>query len=104
MSATTDAHDPSVGEDADTSPAALGRNLTDQILDLVVGREAAGLAFGVFERAVDSDVELAGSADAQLEVGRAQLFEAIPHKEGLRLIVSGAAIFDQDLHAANMGW
>jgi hypothetical protein len=26
MSTSTDAHDPSVGEDADTSPASLGRN------------------------------------------------------------------------------
>jgi hypothetical protein len=74
-----------------------------QILDLVVGREAAGLAAGVFERAVDGDVELAGSADAQLDVGGAQLLEAIPHTEGLRLITSGAAIFDQDFHAMKMG-
>jgi hypothetical protein len=74
-----------------------------QILDLVVGREAAGLAAGVFERAVDGDVELAGSADAQLDVGGAQLLEAIPHTEGLRLITSGAAIFDQDFHARKMG-
>jgi hypothetical protein len=74
-----------------------------QILDLIVGREAAGLATGVFERAVDGDVELAGSADAQLDVGGAQLLEAIPHTEGLRLITSGAAIFDQDFHAMKMG-
>src|ERR1700752_382476 len=76
----------------------------DQILDLIVGREAAGLAFGVFERAVDGDVELAGFADAQLDVGCAPLFEAFPHTEGLRLITSSAAIFDQDLHALKMGW
>jgi hypothetical protein len=76
----------------------------DQILDLIVGREAAGLAAGVFERAIDGDVELAGSADAQLDVGGTQLLEAIPHTEGLRLITSGAAIFDQDLHASKMGW
>ena len=75
----------------------------NQILDLVIGREAAGLAAGVFERAVDGDVELAGSADAQLDVGGAQLLEAIPHTEGLRLITSGAAIFDQDFHAMKMG-
>src|SRR5215204_3763734 len=74
-----------------------------QILNLVVGREAAGLAAGVFERAVDGDVELAGSADAQLDVGGAQLLEAIPHTEGLRLVTSGAAIFDQDFHAMKMG-
>ena len=103
MSTTTDAHDPSVGEDADTSPAALGRQLPHQILDLVVGREAAGLAAGVLERAVDGDVELAGFAGAQLDVGGAQLLEAIPHTEGLRLITSSAAIFDQDLHALKMG-
>ena len=75
-----------------------------QILDLIVGREAAGPAFGVLERAVDGDVELDGSANAQLDVGGAQLLEAIPHTEGLRLITSGAAIFDQDLHAPKMGW
>ena len=74
-----------------------------QILDLIVCREAAGLAAGVFERAVDGDVELAGSVDAQLDVGGAQLLEAIPHTEGLRLITSGAAIFDQDFHAMKMG-
>ena len=45
-----------------------------QILDLVVGRKAAGLAAGVFQGAVDGDVELAGSADAQLDVGHAQPF------------------------------
>ena len=76
----------------------------DQILDLIIGREAAGLAFGVLERAIDGDVELAGFADAQLDVGGAQLLEAIPHTEGLRLVVSGAAIFDQDFHAPKMGW
>jgi len=73
------------------------------ILDLGIGREAAGLAAGVSERAVDADVELAGSAGAQLEVGRAHLFEAFPHTEGLRLVASGAAIFDQDLHASKVG-
>ena len=90
--------------DADTSPASLGRKSRHQILDLVVGREAAGLAAGVFERAVDGDVELAGFAGAQLDVGGAQLLEAVPHTEGLRLITSSAAIFDQDLHATKMGW
>ena len=34
------------------------------ILDLIVGREAAGFAADVLERAIDGDVELAGSADA----------------------------------------
>ena len=74
-----------------------------KVLDLVVGREAAGLAAGVFERAVDGDVELAGFADAQLDVGGAQLLEAFPHTEGLRLITSSAAVFDQDFHAIKMG-
>ena len=75
-----------------------------QILDLIVRREPAGPAAGVLERAIDGDVELAGCAGAQLDVGGAQLFEAFPHTEGLRLITSGAAIFDQDLHAPKMGW
>ena len=74
-----------------------------QILDLVVGREAAGLAAGVFQRAVNGDVELAGPADAQLDVGGAQLLEAIPHTEGLRLVASSAAILDQDFHAIKVG-
>ena len=78
-------------------------SVRQQILDLVVGREAAGLAAGVFQRAVNGDVELAGSADAQLDVGGAQLLEAIPHTEGLRLITSSAAVFDQDFHAIKMG-
>ena len=71
-------------------------------LDLVVGRKPAGLAAGIFERAVDGDVELAGLAGAQLDV-RADLFEAFPHTEGLRLITSSAAIFDQDFHAIKVG-
>ena len=75
----------------------------DQVLNLIVGRKPAGLAAGVLERAIDGDVELAGSADAQLDVGGAQLFEAFPHTEGLRLIASSAAIFDQDFHAIKVG-
>jgi hypothetical protein len=104
MSRSTDTHDPSVGVRRRHLPSFAGEEaLAHQILDLVVGREAAGLAASVFERAVDGDVELAGSADAQLDVGGAQLLEAIPHTEGLRLITSGAAIFDQDFHAMKMG-
>ena len=75
---------------------------SDQILDLVVGREPAGLAAGVFQGAIDGDVELAGFADAQLDVGGAQSFEAFPHTEGLRLITSSAAVFDQDFHAVRV--
>ena len=75
---------------------------TGQILDFIVGRKATGLAAGVFERAIDGDVELAGFADAQLDVGGAQPFEVFPHTEGLRLITSSAAIFDQDFHAAKV--
>ena len=74
-----------------------------QTLDLVVGREAAGLAAGVPDRAIDGDVELAGSAGAQLDVGCAQLLEAVPHTEGLRPVASSAAEFDQDFHAAKVG-
>jgi hypothetical protein len=74
-----------------------------KVCDLGIGRKAAGLAAGISERAVDGDVELAGSAGAQLEVGRAHLLEAFPHTEGLRLVASGAAIFDQDFHALKVG-
>ena len=77
--------------------------LRQDVLDLGIGRKATGLAAGVFERAVDGDVELAGSTGAQLEVGRTQLFEAFPHTEGLRLVASSAAIFDQDFHAPEVG-
>jgi len=69
-----------------------------EILDLVVGWKAAGLAAGVFERAIDGDVELARSAGAQLDFRRGQFFEAFPHTEGLRLVASSAAVFDQDFH------
>ena len=55
------------------------------------------------ELAVDGDVELAGLADLELDVLSAELFEAIPHPEGLRLVASSAAIFDQDFHAAKVG-
>ena len=72
------------------------------MFDLVVGREAAGLGAGVSKSAIDGDVELSGFAGAQLDVGRAQLLEMIPHTEGLRLITSSAAIFDQDLHAVKV--
>ena len=49
------------------------------------------------------DVELAGFSGAQLDAQfgafrGALLFEVCPHTEGLRLITSSAAIFDQDLH------
>jgi hypothetical protein len=71
---------------------------TCEILDLVVSREAAGLATGVFQGAIDGDVELARSAGAQLDFRRTQSFEAIPHTEGLRLVASSAAVFDQDFH------
>ena len=74
-----------------------------QVLDLIVGRKPAGLAAGILERAVDGDVELAGSAGAQLDVGNAELLEAIPHTEGLRLVTSSAAIFDQDFHGPKVG-
>ena len=74
-----------------------------QIVDLGIGREAAGLAAGIFERAVDGDVELAGLTVTQLDSSRALLFEAFPHTEGLRLVASSAAIFDQDLHPAKVG-
>lgn len=87
---------PPAAEDAITS-------VRQQILDLVVGRKPAGRAAGIMKSAVDGDVELAGLADAQLDVGSAQPFEAFPHTEGLRLITSSAAIFDQDFHALKLG-
>ena len=55
----------------------------EQVLDLGVGREAAGLAAGVFQGAVDGDVELAGLAGAQLDVGRALLLRGYPSHGGL---------------------
>ena len=101
----TGAHDPSVGVRRRHLPSFAGEEFSArrQILDLVVGRESAGLAAGVFERTVDGDVELAGSADAQLDVGWAQLLEVFPHTEGLRLITSSAAIFDQHFHGTKVG-
>jgi len=85
--------------DDDTSPSEWGGKGSKQILDLGVGREAPGLGARVSERAVDGDVELAGFAGAELDVGNALLLEAIPHTEGLRLVASSAAIFDQHFHA-----
>jgi len=38
-----------------------------------------------------------------LDVGWAQLLEVIPHTEGLRLITSSAAVFDQHFHATKVG-
>ena len=79
----------------------------DEILDLVVGRESAGLAAREFEGTADGDVELAGFAGFQFDFNRAavggtQFFEAFPHTEGLRLVASTAAIFDQDLHLRSL--
>jgi len=88
------------GRSKNTATEAVSRAC--QILDFVVGRETAGLAAGVLQGAVDSDVELAGSADAQLDVGGAQLFEAFPRTEGLRPVTSSAAVFDQDFHPAKV--
>ena len=79
------------------------RSVRNQILDLGIGRETTGLGAGVAERAVDGDVELAGLAGAQLDVGRALFLEAIPHTEGLRLVTSSAAVFDQHFHGIKMG-
>lgn len=76
---------------------------SQQIVDLGVGREAAGLAAGVFECAVDGDVELTGLTRTQLDSCCTLLLEAFPHTEGLRLVASSAAIFDQDLHPAKVG-
>src|SRR5262245_24509342 len=39
----------------------------------------------------------------QLDVGCALLLKAIPHTEGLRLVASSTAIFDQDFHAIRVG-
>jgi hypothetical protein len=104
MSISDGAHDPSVGVRRRHLPSFAGEEFsTGQILDLVVGREPAGLAAGVSERAVDGDVELAGFAGAQLDVGWGPLLEVIPHTEGLRLITSSAAIFDQHFHATKVG-
>ena len=48
-------------------------------------------------------VGLAGLAGAQLKIAGAQFLEAFPHTEGLRLITSSAAIFDQDFHGVKVG-
>ena len=71
--------------------------------DLVVGWKSTGLATRVFDGTIDRDVELAGFTRAQLDVGGAEFLEAFPHTEGLRLVASSAAIFDQDFHAAKVG-
>ena len=75
----------------------------EELVDLRVGRETAGLASRVFQRAIDRDVELTRLAGAQLDVGRALFLEAIPHTEGLRLVASSAAIFDQHFHRPKVG-
>ena len=62
---------------------AIAISSEEQILDLGIGRKATGLAAGVFERAVDGDVELAGSTGAQLEVGRAHSSRGVPSHGGL---------------------
>jgi len=79
------------------------RSARQQILDLGIGRKTTGLGAGVADCAVDGDVELAGLAGAQLDVGRALFLEAIPHTEGLRLVASSAAVFDQHFHALKVG-
>ena len=77
--------------------------VAQQFLDLGIGRKAAGLAAAVSDVAIDGDVELAGFAGAQLDVGGALLLEAIPHPEGLRLVASSAAEFDQHFHDVKVG-
>jgi hypothetical protein len=90
-------------------PAASGdevlrlRSGRQEILDLVIRRKSAGLAASVLQSTIDGDVELAGFASAQLDVGRTQLFEMFPHTEGLRLVASSTAVFDQDFHAPKVG-
>ena len=77
--------------------------LGQQILDLSIGRKATGCAARVAYGTIDGDVELAGFAGAQLDVGGAPFLEAIPHPEGLRLVASSAAIFDQHFHGPKVG-
>ena len=72
------------------------------MFDLVISWKTTDLAAGVFEDAIDGDVELAGFSGLQLEFADSQFLEACPHTEGLRLVASSAAEFDQDLHAAKV--
>ena len=74
-----------------------------QVVDLVVGRKAAGLGPGVLQGAIHDDIELPGAAHTQFDIRGAELLEMVPHTEGLRLVPSGAAVFDQDFHGMKVG-
>ena len=56
-----------------------------------------------FKRALGVGITFFDTADnynfgRSEEIMGAELFEAFPHTEGLRLVASSTAIFDQDLH------
>jgi hypothetical protein len=79
------------------------RKRLDEIVDLGVGRETAGLAAGVGEPTIDGHVELTALTRLELDLGGAEFLEAIPHTEGLRLVASSAAEFDEDFHDRKVG-
>jgi hypothetical protein len=73
--------------------------LLDGFSHLRIRRKRAGLAFGVFQRAVHCDLEHAAAGFAQRDLGlRVARGDESAGRTGARLIASHAAVFDFDLH------
>src|SRR5262249_7059702 len=69
-----------------------------QRVDLLVGRETALLLLGEFQLAVDRNLEHAAARPHIGDLGAGNLCEPRSHTESARLIGSGYAVFDDDLH------
>src|SRR5262249_40365618 len=69
-----------------------------QRVDLLVGRETALLLLGEFQLAVDRNLEHAAARPHIGDLGAGNICEPRSHTESARLIVSGYAVFDDDLH------
>src|SRR5580704_11946975 len=63
-----------------------------------IGRKAAGLLLRIAQPAIDRDLEHAADPWDQFDLGAVFLFQHCPRTEGARLIVSGLAPIDSDLH------
>ena len=70
---------------------------TDRV-DFFVGREPSGLLLRESKPAIDGDLERSAHSGDKLDIGTVTLNQSRPRTEGPRLVVSGLAPLDSDLH------
>jgi hypothetical protein len=71
-----------------------------QRVDFLIGGKSSRLGLGIDDRAVDDDIELAGATLDRLGRLGAASQQPVPRTEGARLVASGRAVFDANLHGA----